>query len=128
MSASLGSIQSYVAINARMLLVRISTTIMYSFIQLIELKQCRVKKLAQGFNTAANDPNPGSRIRESEALTLSHCALHNRNTTLPRSCHYMNTHANILLLKKFHRWTINVKVTLIYESKSYIYVIRCKST
>ena len=46
----------------------------YSFIQLSELEQCRVKKLAQGFNTAA-------RIRtqvlvvESEVLTLSHCAL-----------------------------------------------------
>ena len=48
----------------------------YSFIQLSELEQCRVKKLAQGFNTAAQDSNPGSRSRESEALPLSHCALH----------------------------------------------------
>ena len=47
----------------------------YSFIQLSELEQCRVKKLAQGFNTAAQDSNPGSRSRESEALPLSHCAL-----------------------------------------------------
>ena len=31
-----------------------------SFIQLSELEQCRVKKLAQGFNTAAQDSNPGS--------------------------------------------------------------------
>ena len=47
----------------------------YSFIQLSEKEQCRVKKLAQCFNTAAQDSNPGSRSRESEALPLSHCAL-----------------------------------------------------
>ena len=46
----------------------------YSFIHLSELEQCRMKKLAQGFNTAAQDSNPGSRSRESEALPLSHCA------------------------------------------------------
>ena len=34
-----------------------------------------MKKLAQGFNTAAQDSNPGSRSRESEALHVSHCAL-----------------------------------------------------
>ena len=34
-----------------------------------------MKKLAQGFNTAAQDSNPGSRSRESEALPLSHCTL-----------------------------------------------------
>ena len=47
----------------------------YSFIQLSELEQCRVNKLAQGFNTAAQDSNPGSRSRESEALPVSHYAL-----------------------------------------------------
>ena len=47
----------------------------YSFKQLSELEQCRVEKLAQGFNTAAQDSNPGSRSRESGALPLSHCAL-----------------------------------------------------
>ena len=47
----------------------------YSFIQLSELEQCRVKKFAQGFNTAAQDLNPGSRSRESKALPLSHAAL-----------------------------------------------------
>ena len=47
----------------------------YSCIQLSELEQCRVKKLAQGFNTAAQDSKPGSRSRESEALPLSHCVL-----------------------------------------------------
>ena len=45
----------------------------YSFMQLSELEQCRVKKLAQGFNTTAQDSNPGSRSREFEALPLSHC-------------------------------------------------------
>ena len=34
-----------------------------------------MKKRHQGFNTAAQDSNPGSRSRESEALPLSHCAL-----------------------------------------------------
>ena len=34
-----------------------------------------MKKLAQGFNAAAQDSNPGSRSRESEALPLSHGAL-----------------------------------------------------
>ena len=33
------------------------------------------RSLAQGFNTAAQDSNPGSRSRESEALLLRHCAL-----------------------------------------------------
>ena len=47
----------------------------YTFIQLSEMEQCRVKKLAMGFNTTAQDLNPGSRSRESEALPLSHCAV-----------------------------------------------------
>ena len=47
----------------------------YSFIQLSELEQCRVKKLVQSFNTAAQDSNPGSHSRDSEALPLSHCGL-----------------------------------------------------
>ena len=45
----------------------------YSLIQLSELEQCRVKKLALGFNTAAQDSNPGSLSWESKALPLSHC-------------------------------------------------------
>ena len=45
----------------------------YSFIQLSELEQRRVNKPAQGFNTAAQDSNSGSRSRESEALPLSRC-------------------------------------------------------
>ena len=44
----------------------------YSFRQLSELEQCRVKKLAQGFNTAAQDSNQVPLSRESEALPLSH--------------------------------------------------------
>ena len=54
----------------------------YAFIQLSELEHCRVKKLAQGFNTAAQDSNPGSLSRESEALPLSNCALHIARTAL----------------------------------------------
>ena len=46
----------------------------YSFIQLSELEQYRVKKLARCLNTAAQDSNPGSRSQECEALPLSHCA------------------------------------------------------
>ena len=46
----------------------------FSLIQLSELEQCRVKKLAQGFNTAAQDLNPGPLSRESEALPLN-CSL-----------------------------------------------------
>ena len=34
-----------------------------------------MKKLAQGFNTAAQDSNLGPLSRESEALPLSHCSL-----------------------------------------------------
>ena len=59
-SASLGSIQPL-------------SIARYSFIQLSELEQCRVTKLAQGFNTAAQDSNPGSLSQGSEALPLSHC-------------------------------------------------------
>ena len=44
------------------------STARYSFRQLSELEQCRVKKRAQGFNTAAQDLNPGSLSRKSEAL------------------------------------------------------------
>ena len=35
-----------------------------------------MKTLAQGFNTATQDSNPGSRSRESKDLLLSHSALH----------------------------------------------------
>ena len=37
-------------------------------IYMSELEQCRVKKLARGFNTAAQDSNPGPRSRESKVL------------------------------------------------------------
>ena len=63
--------------NARRLLIHIRypqlSIARYSFIQLSELEQCRVKKLAQGFNTAAQDSNPGSRSRVRSS-TMSHCA------------------------------------------------------
>ena len=38
----------------------------YSFIQLSQLEQSRMKKIAQGFNTATQDSNPGPLSRESE--------------------------------------------------------------
>ena len=53
----------------------------YSCIQLSELEPCRVK----GFNTAAQDSNPGSRSRESGALPLRHCALPLSHCALPLS-------------------------------------------
>ena len=66
----------------------------YSFIQLSELEQCRVKKLAQGFNTAA-------RIRTRVlALPLSHSALlidmssnHNCSSVISNSNAHIFTHA-----------------------------------
>ena len=51
----LRSMQPYTAINARRLLAHISITCLLS-----ELEQCRMKKkLAQCFNNAAQDSNPG---------------------------------------------------------------------
>ena len=78
-SAYLGSIQPYATINARRLLCSYTypplSITRCSFIQLSELEQRRVKILAQGFNTAAQDSNPGPLSPESEALPMSHCAL-----------------------------------------------------
>ena len=42
-----------------------------------------MNKLAQGFNTAAQDSNPGSLSRESGGLPLSHCALQAWSTPEP---------------------------------------------
>ena len=50
----------------------------YSFIPLSELGQCRMKQLAQDFNTAAQGSNPGSRSRKSVALPVSHCDGHEK--------------------------------------------------
>ena len=60
----------------------------YSFIQLSELEQCTLNKLAQGFNTAVQDLNPGSRSRESEAPLLTHCALHLYHTCMWYRCRH----------------------------------------
>ena len=38
-----------------------------------------MKTLVQGFNTAAQNSNPGPLSRESEPLPLSHCALRCNN-------------------------------------------------
>ena len=53
----------------------------YTFIQLSKLEQCRANKLAQGFNKAAQDSNPGSLSRASETVPLGHCALPPINPT-----------------------------------------------
>ena len=46
----------------------------YSFIQLSELEQCRVKKRAHGFNIALQDSNPGPPSQETNALVqLNKC-------------------------------------------------------
>ena len=47
----------------------------YSFIQMSEPDQYRVKTVAQGFNTPEQDSNPGSCSRESDALALGHCTV-----------------------------------------------------
>ena len=73
-SASLGSIQPYATINVWRLLVHISTTV-YSQALIYTAEwtgAMQSEKIAQGFNTAAQDSNPGSRSRESEALRLDH--------------------------------------------------------
>ena len=41
-----------------------------------------MKTFAQGFNTSAQDSNPGPRRQESEALLLSHCALQTCETEM----------------------------------------------
>ena len=59
-----------------------------SFIQLSELEQCSVKNLVQGFNTAAQDLNPGTLSRESEGLpqrSMSHIDIVNNYG----KCHYI---------------------------------------
>ena len=45
-------------------------------------------KRTQGFNTAAQDSNPGPLSRESEVLPLSHCAL---QMVLSYVCHLCNS-------------------------------------
>ena len=83
-STSLGSIQPYATITARRLLVYISTTV-YSQVFIYaadKLEQCRVKQLAQCFNTTAQDSNPGPLSRESEVLPMIHCALLTHNMLL----------------------------------------------
>ena len=91
-TTSLGIIQphAYAAINARRLLVSIAR---YSFIQLSELEQYKVKQLTQGFNTPAQDSNPDSLSCESEALPLSHCAL--RDTYVIDKSHHFTRDSGV---------------------------------
>ena len=73
-STSLESIHPYAAINARIKAAR--TLIMNSS----ELEQCTVKNLAQGFNIATQDSNPGSL-----ALLAKHTILIERLITVQKS-------------------------------------------
>ena len=68
-----------------------------------------MKKLAQGFSTAAQDLNPDSRSRESEVLPMSHCSLvimklHERclhsGTTGVRSIRHMALYHNFVFFEE----------------------------
>ena len=54
--------------------------------QLSELEQCRVKKLAQGFNTAAQDSNPGPLSQMTKTLLLSHSCVQVSRSLMKPSC------------------------------------------
>ena len=78
-STNLRSIHQYAIINARKLLVHISTTVyshtgthLYSWINWSNVEW---NKIAQGFNITAQESNPGPLRGESETLPLSHYAL-----------------------------------------------------
>ena len=67
-----------------------------------------MQKLAQGFNTAAQDSNPGSLSRESGGLPLSHCALQlhtNLKTLLTRN-----------VTTKINKWTDNPTLPLLWTT------------
>ena len=65
----------------------------YSFIQLSDLEQCRVTKLAQGVNTAIHDSNLGSLSRELKALPPSHLALQELYTSCQQLDRYIKEHS-----------------------------------
>ena len=85
---------------------------MCEFIQLSELEQCRVKQLAQGNNTAAQDSNPGPLSQASQTLHLILCALLNNRRMMndrQRQCrqplrhiHYTDKYNAMLRLKDKH--------------------------
>ena len=108
-STSLGSIQLHLMREGCSYTYPPLSIVRYSFIQLSELEQCRVKKLAQGFNTAAQDSNPGSLSRESEALPLSHCALHYA---------YMNTNILHHMSRKIN-WIFNADNRYMHFSQNW---------
>ena len=68
----------------------------YSFMQLSEMEQCRVKQLAQGFNTALQDSNLVLLIRESDVLppellrsTPNGCVFIIQRNTQPHHMHLL---------------------------------------
>ena len=64
-----------------------------------------MKKLAQGFNNAAQDLNPGSRSRVSIALPLSHSALQvaarSFETQQEAQCHHAKACSYLKFLYQF---------------------------
>ena len=72
----------------------------YSFIHLSELEQCRVKVLSQGFNTAAQDSNPGPLSQESEALPPSYCILNSELLASPGCCFFLYDSIAFLSLRE----------------------------
>ena len=80
---------------------RINCSIWYLFIQLSELEQCRVKKPAQGFNTAAQDSNPGLLSRESKTLSVSHlCSVAEVPLLARETFLAMHSHVHVTQKKK----------------------------
>ena len=102
-SSSLSCINEYLAIDSGGYVYEqpscINCSIWYSFIQLSELEQCRVKKLAQGFNTAAQDSNLGPFSRQSEALPLSHLQSGTEVPLLLRDT-FLAMHSHVLVTPK----------------------------
>ena len=74
-STFLGSIQLYATINARRLLVHISTTVCSQVLIYTAGRTGAMRAKTPAFNTAAQDSNPGLLARECEALPPRHCAL-----------------------------------------------------
>ena len=84
-----------------------------------------MEKLAQGFNTAAQDSNPGSRSRESEVLSLSHRALRKTHDLIYRQDNYRTFKYNyVQVMSGLGRFQIvqvnNLCFSLYYPSRQTI--------
>ena len=63
-----------------------------------------MKKLAHGFNTAAQDSNPGYLNRESEDLPLNHCTLQMKIVFVTYQFYLIT---NTYILQEVHTDTLN---------------------